>query len=68
MDVFAKRLNESLKDRGLSIADFAEKIEMAQRTVYQYCQGSRSPALEVFLKICIALDESADYLIGIKND
>ena len=67
MSIFSKRLKEVLKQKQLSQIEFAKKINMSQGVVNNYCTGKREPSLDVFVSICKALDESADYLLGIED-
>ncbi len=65
MNKFSERLKASLKSCGLSQVDLAKKIGMSQGVVNNYCTGKREPTLDVLILICKALDETADYLLGI---
>ena len=65
MNKFAVRLNETLKNLGMSQSELARKINMSVSIVNNYCRGRREPSLDVLMLICKALDESADYLLGI---
>ena len=67
MNKFSERLRQVLKDNGISQVGLAKKIEMSQGIVNNYCTGKREPSLDALILICKALDESADYLLGIEN-
>ncbi len=67
MNKFAERLNEVLKDLGLSQSALAKKIGMSQSVVNNYCTGKREPTLDTLIIICKALGESADYLLGLED-
>lgn len=67
MNKFAERLNESLNNNQISQSALARKIGMSQSIINNYCRGVREPSLDVLIKICEALGESADYLLGIKE-
>ena len=45
----------------------AKNIGMSQSVVNNYCTGAREPSLDTLILICNALQESADYLLGIIN-
>lgn len=64
---FKDRLNECLRANNLSQNKLAKKIGMSQTIVNNYCTGKREPTLDVLIMICKALDESSDYLLGIKD-
>ncbi|MBQ7579091.1 MAG: helix-turn-helix transcriptional regulator [Clostridia bacterium] len=67
MNKFSSRLKDTLKDKNLSQLALAKKIGMSQGVVNNYCTGKREPTLDVLIKICKTLNESADYLLGLEN-
>ncbi|MCI5497071.1 MAG: helix-turn-helix domain-containing protein [Firmicutes bacterium] len=67
MKNFSLRLKEKLKTNGMSQQELAKKINMSQSVVNNYCTGKREPTLDVLVSICKALNESADYLLGIDD-
>lgn len=67
MKKFSLRLKETLKTNGMSQQELAKKINMSQSVVNNYCTGKREPTLDVLVSICKALNESADYLLGIDD-
>lgn len=52
----ALRLREILKERNLTIAQFAEISGMSQSNISNYMNGNISPTLETLYKISHALD------------
>lgn len=67
MKNFSLRLKETLKTNGMSQQELSKKINMSQSVVNNYCTGKREPTLDVLVSICKALNESADYLLGIDD-
>ena len=65
MNKFSERLKEALKSNNISQSELARKINMSQSIVNNYCRGLREPSLDVLIKICEVLGETADYLLGI---
>lgn len=65
MNKFSIRLRQVLKANNMSQIALAKKIGMSQGIVNNYCTGKREPSLDVLILICKALNESADYLLGI---
>ena len=61
------RLNEILKEKNISQVALAKMIGMSQGVVNNYCTGKREPTLDVLISICLALNESADYLLGLED-
>lgn len=67
MNKFKERLNKVLQENQMSQNALAKKIGMSQSVVNNYCTGAREPSLDALILICNALQESADYLLGIIN-
>ena len=67
MNKFAERLTESLKRNHISQTELAKRINMSPHNVSNYCSGKREPTLDSLILVCKVLDESADYLIGLKE-
>ena len=65
MNKFRERLNEVLKENGISQVALAQKIAMSQGVVNNYCTGKREPTLDVLMRICEVLEISSDYLLGL---
>lgn len=65
MNKFKERLNEVLKENGVSQVALARKIAMSQGIVNNYCTGKREPTLDVLMRICEVLEISSDYLLGL---
>ena len=67
MNKLKERLRYVLKVKQISQKELARKIGMSQGVVNNYCTGKREPTLDVLVKICKELGESADYLLGLEN-
>lgn len=64
--MFGKRLRQTRKDGGLSIAHVTRTIGMTQVGYYRYEQGLREPTAATLYKLCKVLNVSADYLLGLQ--
>jgi len=67
MGTFAERLKKTLKTNQMSQSELARRIKMSQDSVNGYCTGKAEPPLDTLRLICKELDETADYLIGVKD-
>ena len=65
MNEFSERLKLVLKQKGITQYSLAKTIFVSQSVMNEYCTGKKIPSLMVFKAICKALDESADYLLGL---
>lgn len=68
-EAFAKRLYTLLKEKHISYGVFALMIETDKSKAYAWCKGKYLPNLTSLMKICLALNVSADFLLfGEKNE
>lgn len=66
-EILKLRLNDEIKQSGMSKRELAEIIGVSPEMITQYYTTGKMPKLETFYKLCRALDVSADYLLGIKD-
>jgi transcriptional regulator with XRE-family HTH domain len=62
---FHQRLSEARKRRGLAQCGLAVEAGIACSQISNYECGERLPSLENFFKLCVALNVSADELLGL---
>ena len=66
---FAKRLSTLLNEKHISYGEFGLMIETDKSKPYAWCKGKYLPNLTSFMKICLALNVSADFLLfGEENE
>ncbi len=63
----AARIKKEIETSGKSKKEIAEAIGVKPPTVSQYLSGRAQPSLATLSKLCVFLDCSADYILGIKN-
>lgn len=68
MDIFAKRLREIRVENELTQKQLAELLQTTDDSIYSWEKGRSQPSIETLRKICVTLNVSADYLIGVKTD
>lgn len=64
---FKTRLKEELENGKLTVKQLAEKIGVSPEMVTQYYTTKKLPKLDTFVRICKALNVSADYLLGLSD-
>lgn len=64
---FSKRLNKLLEESDISQGAFATLIGGSPAAVSKYRGGKGVPKSSVLARICLTLDVSADYLLGISD-
>lgn len=63
----SERMRTARKAAGLTQKDVAKKLGLTGAAYSAYETGQRSPNPETLRLICLALDVSADYLLGIEK-
>lgn len=61
------RLRECILKSGIPQKDIAKKIGVSAQTVSKYMRCDIFPALDTFAKLCVVLEVSSDYLLGISD-
>ena len=65
--VFAEKLAELRKERGVSQAKLAQSLGLDPSTVAKYETGDRQPDLFTLVRLADYFDVSTDYLLGRKE-
>lgn len=66
-DTFCERLISIMNERNLRTQDLADKIFVSRSTISDYRSGYRFPNIELLYRLALALNVSADYLLGIRD-
>lgn len=67
LDQIRMRLQEAIRNSGMTQTELARKLNVYQSAVGQYLSGRAMPALDTFANLCKVLDVSADYLLGLED-
>ena len=67
MNLLIEKIKELRIENGLSQQKVAETIGVTRSAYSNYEQGLREPDLNTLKKICLLLNVSSDYLLGIEN-
>lgn len=62
------RITETLKKRGMTQKNLAERIGIKESVISRYISGDREPKPEMLANIATALHTTSDFLLGIEND
>lgn len=60
-----EKINHAMRAKGMNQRQLAEKTYITQTTVSRYITGQRTPDANNLKDICLALDVSADWLLGL---
>ncbi len=64
MEIFAKRLKELRKEKGLSQNQVAKILGITQQSYARYELESSEPSFEMLVQISNTFEVSCDYLLG----
>ena len=63
-ETFSIRLKQTLENKNITQRQLAALVNTSEVTICRYVAGQRKPGADMLYKLCVALDVSADYLIG----
>ena len=67
MEEIGKRLKDAREKKNLSQRDLADQIGVSQPAYQYYEKGFKLPTLPVAKRICVVLNISLDYLVGLEK-
>ena len=65
---FSKRISEAIKQSGKTQKQIATFLNIKEGNITNWKKNENFPSLEIFYKLCIYLDCSADYLLGLEDE
>lgn len=65
--IFQSRLREARKEKKLTQGELGTLLGVEKSTISKYEVGTNSVDVETLVKLCIKLDVSADYLLGLSD-
>jgi len=63
LDKIRLRLQETIKQSGLTQKALAVQLGVKQQTIQQYLSGRAMPALDTFANLCKILDVDTNYIL-----
>ncbi len=67
MEKFRERLTEILETNKINQSELARQLNIERQGITNYKNGNSIPSLDTFKNLCLYLDVSADYLLGIEE-
>ena len=67
IEMVRKRLQESIKQSGLSQTELAKRLGVSQPTIAYYLRGDKLPALDTLANLCKIIDVSPSYILCFEN-
>ncbi len=65
--LFSKRITEAIKQSEYSQKQIAKILNIAESNITNWKKGENLPSVDILYKLCLLLDESADYLLGLED-
>lgn len=66
--IIKERLNEELKNCGLTTIEIAKRVGVSPEMITQYRTTKKLPKLDTFARLCKELDLDANYILGITKN
>ena len=66
--MFSQRIKEALSQSVYTQKQIAKILNISESNIINWKNGDNYPSIEILYKLCVLLDVSADYLLGLEND
>ncbi|MCH5163404.1 MAG: helix-turn-helix transcriptional regulator [Clostridiales bacterium] len=63
--LFKERISYAIKSSGLTQKEIAKELNISEGNITNWKKGENLPSIEILYKLCILLNESSDYLLGL---
>lgn len=65
---FSQRIKEALSQSSYTQKEIARILKISESNITNWKKGDNYPSIDILYKLCLLLDVSADYLLGLEND
>ena len=66
--LFKERITEAIKTSKYTQKEIAKKLNISESNITNWKKGENLPSVEILFNLCILLEESADYLLGLEDE
>ncbi len=66
-EIFTERFNQVLKDGKINQTKLAEQIGVSKQCISDFKSGKSFPSIHTLKLICMHLEVSSDYLLGLSD-
>ncbi|MBE5756178.1 MAG: helix-turn-helix transcriptional regulator [Clostridiales bacterium] len=67
MNKIKERLNELLKENGITSYKLSQDLGVSKSVVHYWLSGKTTPNAEYIIKLCKYFEVTSDYLIGLED-
>lgn len=64
---FKERISETIKNSQYSQKEIAKYLGISESNITNWKNGENLPSVEILYKLCVLLEESSDYLLGLQD-
>lgn len=65
---FQERIVDAIKDSGYNQKSIAKILNISEGNISNWKKGINLPSIEILYKLCMILNVSSDYLLGLEDD
>lgn len=66
--VFRERIAEAIKESKYTQKEIAKKLNLSESNITNWKKGENLPSVETLYNLCVLLNESSDYLLGLEDE
>lgn len=66
--IFKIRITEAIKNSNFTQKQIAKILQISESNITNWKNGENLPSVDLLYRLCILLDESADYLLGLEDE
>lgn len=65
---FIENLTNAIKESKYTQKQIAQKLNISEGNITNWKKGDNLPSIEILYKLCILLELSSDYLLGLEDE
>lgn len=66
--IFSERIKEAINQSEYTQKELAKMLNISEGNISNWKKGQNLPSVDILYKLCIILNESADYLLGLEDE
>lgn len=66
--LFSERITETIKNSKYSQKQIAKILGISESNITNWKKGENLPSVDILYRLCILLEESSDYLLGLEDE
>ncbi|MGN1062671.1 MAG: helix-turn-helix domain-containing protein [Candidatus Scatosoma sp.] len=66
--LFSQRITEAIKASKYSQKQIAQILNISESNITNWKKGENLPSVDILYKLCLILEESSDYLLGLEDE